>query len=241
MPKSHTKTGIETLDKDIAFLFNLKPSKFKTFEKVVSNKAATIKELKDNIPPEIFNLVFHILPDSTYDTLVRQSPKTGKQLIKKARNLVMTHLADLLYHPAVVEFLVSQVTTQKNDDEKEKTPSLNLNIIHTISPAPTLFADKDDPERLTPAVRIGFLDRRRKVLLDTTLDWDDMLFVASVFLKTLASELEKRQSLAKSGILKMYDQKQIRDKIFSVQDSLKKIKKFATIYGINIKSTASKR
>ena len=87
-----------------------------------------------------------------------------------------------------------------------------------------------------PAVRMGLRERRKKLLLDTTVDWDDVLFLAAGLVTLLAEQFERWESLQEGGQLELPDREEMSEKIGRLEASLKRVKKLAPSYGVKMAS-----
>ncbi len=54
---------------------------------------------------------------------------------------------------------------------------------------------------LVPAVRVAFRDSRGKLLLDSLLDWDDLLYVSKTLADIAADEFQAAEELCEARML----------------------------------------
>ena len=153
--------------------------------------------------------------------------------MEKARSLVREHFPDIDSHPAVLEFVKPEIAAAQSQKEAE---SLQLNVISRLGGMSTLLGS---PPNLTPAVRIAFRDKRGKLLLDSLLSWDDVLFVGQALTDIAADEFESSKKLAELDLLDLDDddRKKLAKHINDLGRHLDRLRKAAPVYGIDLQAS----
>ena len=100
---------------------------------------------------------------------------------------------------------------------------------------------ENEPPELRPAIRLSLKNRKRKVLLNTRLDWEDF----SLHLKSLSSLffelLEKGKTLAELGQIDLSDSQKVLTNIEETLENLKKVKEIMPIYKAKTKAVKKKK
>lgn len=230
MPKSEINTGFAQLDSDLTDLFAvLEGEVLPRIKDGLAKNTLTKAELGSLFPRGAFKLSVALSSAPNYALIVTGKSKQARGVIDNARDLVSKELKDLLTHPIAVERLRG---LESEDAQDEKSPlGENLNSISRTEHAHMWFGT---PEALVPAVRIGFISRSRRLLLDSTLQLDDLAFVAVTMVKILAEMMERAEKLARDKRINVGDADKLGDRLRTIEEHLTKAKKLAHVYGIEI-------
>lgn len=93
--------------------------------------------------------------------------------------------------------------------------------------------------KLVPALRLGLGDKDDHVLLDTTLAWNDLVFVAHVLVAAAAQEFQEWTNLMNNEMLSIPDPEAIGKRILRMEEDIAKLKSLAPTYGIDLKACAA--
>jgi len=230
--KMKITTGIEQLDKDISILFELRDSgKLKEIQKIIEQPELTTEKVFSVIPKEVIRLAVLVSQETNYSQVLEKCSEDGKVQLEEARDLLRNYLSQLINDRTIVRKVIDKIIEKTQKDEG---PFLNLNSIISISSIPTLFPTDDGT--LLPALRIGLEGKGGKVLLDTTLDWDDVLLVASGFLQALEKDFERWKDSANRGEISVASlSHSIADRLGEIRETFVELENNAAAYGISVK------
>ena len=132
-----------------------------------------------------------------------------------------------------MELVKSETTAAQSSEEAE---NWQLNTISSLSVMSTFAGSPPD---LTPAVRIAFRDKQRKVLLDSLLNWNDLLFVSKALADSAADAFESSKKLAELDLLDIDDddRKKLAKHINDLGRHLDRLRKAAPVYGIDLQAS----
>lgn len=224
-------TGIDEVDRDItAFFALIQSERFQPTKSAAADKALSLVKLRELIPEEVIRLVLALADPAGFAILMENCKEDARQNLERARILVQEHFGELRSHPAVIEMIKQMLSGLQPKDEPER---LRLNSISGIGYMPMYLGT---PPKQNPAVRVAFRDNRRKLLLDSLLDWDDLLYVSKALADVAADEFEAAEKLYRAGMLDI-DEK-YRAKLGAHLRELAKhvgrLQQIAPVYGVDL-------
>lgn len=229
------KTGIKGLDDDLRELFAIFEDKKKlnTIKKAIANKDISSKEFI-KIVPEVLIRLSHFLAGSQFEILLEKVDRGAIDLVQEAKSLIEKHFGNLSENKIAKSMLERAMTKE----EREHIESLTDETIQGIA---YYLIWEDDPPELTPAVRIAFKNRKRKILLNTRLDWDDLSFLLRVLSGIFVELLEKGKPLAELGQLDPSYSKIVVKNIKETLGNLRKMKEIMPIYKAKTETDSNKQ
>ena len=223
-------TGIKGLDRDLQVLFDLCEDKQRldAIAKILQNPNASVDELKNVIPQSILKLAgalnginFPLIMDSVSDET--------KPTLLEARNLINAYFQSVFLHSSSKD-LVRDIIKSEEDEETEKLSQSN---IASVEPIESWIGV---PPKLIPSVRVGLKNYAGKIVLDSTLDCEDLSSLISAFTTILNSLLENGQELAKSQQIDKDIFKDFAKQIKETEEKIASIKKLSEKYGVKFTS-----
>ena len=159
-------------------------------------------------------------PQSTI--LLRQIKEEATGLVKEAKSLIEKHFSNL-FENENAQSILEQVT----EEEQGAGESLVDEVIRSIQ---YYLIWEDYPPELTPAVRMGFKNRKKKILLNTKLDWDECSFLLKTLSKILIKLFEKGKPLAELGQIDLSGSENVLKNIDEALGNLQKMKSIMPVY-----------
>lgn len=225
--------NFDALASDLKVFFEFVESdRLESGKSVLANKTLSSTELRKSIPYSVLKVVITVLDPPGLALLLAECEGSVRADLERARDLAQEHLADLRSHPAIVEILREQLSSSS----AKQQGSLELNSISKISymsmylgTAPTLI----------PAVRVGFFDSRGKLLLDSLLDWDDLLYVSKVLADIAADEFQAAEEMCEARMLNRDEDflgklgKHIRE----LSQHVDRLRRLAPRYGVQLEES----
>jgi len=217
------KTGIKGLDDDLRELFAICEDKKKlnTIKQAIANKDISSEEFSKIVPKSLikFSLFltgpqFIFLLDDIYEEAVG--------LVQEAKSLIEKHFGNLFQNENAKSIL-----KKMTEGERDGGESLADEVIGRVQ---YYFMWEDDPPELTPAVRIALKNRKRKILLNTRLDWDNFSLLLKNFSEIFVELLEKGKPLAELGQIDLNDSQKVVKNIEETLGNLKKMTEIMPIY-----------
>jgi hypothetical protein len=236
MPKDldRIKTGIKSLDVDLRELFTIcdDKNKLSNIKKAIANKNVSSEEFSKIVPESLIRLSIY-LTGSQFAIALEKINKEAVDLVKKAKSLIEKHFANLFENKIAKSILTKKVT-----EEGEHVESLTDEVIRGFG---YYFMWENDPPELQPAVRLSLKNRKRKILLNTRLDWEDL----SLFLKNVSEIfvelLEKGKTLTELGQIDLSDSQQVLKNIEETLENLQKMKEIMPVYKSKTKAVKKKK
>ena len=176
------KTGMKDLDDDLRELFAICEDKKKlsTIKEAIANKDISSEEFSKIVPKSLIAFSF-LLSGPTFIFLLDDIKEEAVGLVKDAKSLIEKHFGKL-FENKNAKSIFEKMTEEESGHEESLADETIRGIGH-------YFIWEDDPPELTPAVRMAFKNRKKKILLNTRLDWDDFSFLlqglSGIFVKLL--------------------------------------------------------
>jgi len=222
MAKRVIQTGIGDLDKDLSLLFKFaEGEEHAALLDVIKDQAILPKNFLERIPKDLISLCLALASPTNFQFILQKSNKKSHEILHEAKRLVEKDFIGLLEHPTVLKILQEQ-------NKEKKSPALNLNVISRVSAVPIWFGKPP----MVPSVRIGLLDKRDKILLDTSLDWQDLAFLIRALTEILADQLDDGLSLFKKKFLDLPFKEKLAEDIQGIEKQLERLKKTAPNFGL---------
>lgn len=195
----------------------------------LKNKALSPTELRESIPDSAIRVVMSLTDAPSFSLVSETCEASIRPDLERARDLAQEHFAELRSHPAIVKLLKEMLSKSSTEQHDE----LELNSIAKIGYFPMYVGIA--PE-LTPTVRVAFRSLRGKLLLDSQLDWDDLLYVSKVLADIAADQLQAAESLNEAGMLRIDDK--LRGKlaahISELAHHVDRLQQSAPSYGVQL-------
>jgi|GEM_PF-5898410 len=214
-------TGIQKLDRDLETLLSLDdPEKLEEIRELNKKSNPTIGDILSVVDPEAIRLSAALLSDEIFEDLKSKIKSDSSDLLLKAKQFAKENLEELVNKDIIQDDFF------RNDEIDDFHPlSESLNIITSISGASNWIVQKNN---LVPAIRCVFSNsRRKKVLLESTLDWEDILFITEGLLELLQDDIENASNFLDKKTLKNSDVNPVKlsDKVENLVDRLNIINK----------------
>ena len=222
------RTGSEILDEDLQTLFDLEMSgRLRNIVTQAGNSDLKAEEFVRLVPDSLLRIAFGLSDPEEYATLLSRVRAEARPDLERAKKLVEEEFKPLLSSHLAKERL-------ENIRKPAETLSGLAKELRIITAIQHLNVWAGQPPRLAPGVRIGFLNRAALLLLDTTLSWDDLFFVIGGLLEVASGAIDSGRALLHAGQLDFdeNDRRKFRERLNSIEASLKKIREVAPVYGI---------
>jgi hypothetical protein len=230
-------TGIKRLDNDIRFVLESEAAgTLSTQCKPFADHSLSLDALQAAVPEPVFRLTLALWAKVGFELLLEDIPEASRPVVAAARDCIVRYVLDLESHPALQEAGKTELRKLRQKKEDEDEP-LRLDTISSIGHVPTYTGD---PKALRPGIRAAFRNSKGKLLLDSMLWWDDILFVARAMLEICSEEMNDAASLHEAKILKIdEDEKaQLGKKLTEIRNALLSLDGAAKNFGIGVQAEA---
>ena len=225
MPQKLDKlsTGIKGLDADLQELFAICEDKKKldTIKQAIANKDISSEEFSKIVPKVLITFSL-FLTGPQFIFFLDDINEGAVGLVKEAKSLIEKHFGNLFENENAKSML-----KKMTGGEREYEESL---ADETISGIAHYLIWEDVPPELTPAVRMAFKNRKKKILLNTRLDWEDVTFVLRGLSEIFVELLEKGKPLAELGQLDLSYYPKVVKNVEETLGNLRKMKEIMPIY-----------
>lgn len=229
------KTGIKGLDDDLRELFAICEDKKRldTIKQAIANKDISSEEFS-KVVPEVLITFSLFLAGPQFIFLLDEIDEEAVGLVKKAKSLIEKHFGKLFENKIAKTKIREMVKGQEQVSGESLADESIRSIAHYL-----IWEDK--PPKLTPAVRIAFKNRKKKILLNTRMDWDDFSFLLQGLSKIFVELLEKGKPLAELGQLDLSYSQKVVENIEETLVNLQKMKEIMPIYKAKTETGSNKQ
>ena len=235
MPKPTIDTGLPPLDDDLRQFFEVCESDAPDrVRKGLAGGTLSKEQFAELVPDGAFRAASLLTGPLTYKVVLEEVRNEAKQLLERARELARTRLGPILEHPLSIKRFRQIAAGQ----DKGTLTGLgkSLNAIYSVQ-AMRMWV-RTAPG-LSPAIRIAFVNASNEPLLDSTFDWDNLLFVIKALTRAMAQSMEEGQTLARSQQIGLPDLAKLAERIRDTEKYLAQIKALAPTYGIDLGASPS--
>jgi hypothetical protein len=227
-PEMTAQTGFKNLDADLQTVFDLeKAGRLAAIVRDAANSNLTSEEFSRLVPDGLLRIAFGFSNSEGYARLLPRVHEAARPTLERAKTLVERELKPLLSN---------HLAKDRFEDLTKPAETLTglAKELRTIAAIQTLKEWSGSPPTLVPGVRLGFLDRNSRLLLDTTLSWDDLFFLIEGLLEVAFDAMDSGRALFQAGQLDFdeNDRRKFRERLNSLEASLNKIREVAPVYGI---------
>jgi hypothetical protein len=229
-------TGIAELDRDL-YVFNevVETPLFELIKNTVADKSVRVDQLSALIPAGFIRVAAVLSSTKPFENLRNQVNENVRPMLDKARDFVVEKLPGLMENPGILTFL-GEIASQESQEEVDSdTPNSSLNQITKIGYFSSFLGS---PPNLIPAVRLSFQDSKGNRLLDSTLDWDDLVFLTASTASIAREQFENAIRLHESNLLALGEKERARiaKRFAQIQEDLHHLQETFPKYGIKIES-----
>lgn len=228
------KTGIKSLDDDLRELFAICEDKEKlnTIKQAIANKDISSEEFSKVVPEYLITFSFFLTgPQIIF--LFDNINEEAVGLVKEAKSLIEKHFGNL-FENENAKSMIKKITEEQQDGGE----SLADEVIRRIG---YYLVWEGDPPKVMPAVRMALRNKKRKILLKTTLDWDDLSGLLKKLSSIFVELLEKGQLLAELGQLDLSYSQKVAENIEETLGNLQKTKEIMPIYKAKTETDSNKQ
>lgn len=230
MTEVNIDTGIKPLDDDLRKVFEVaSPKKRQEIKSAIANYDLSTAQLFEIVPKAILRVAIGLRNPAMYQATRERVKEESRHYLEEARDLVEQHFVDILKHPAAL----SAAIDQELEEEDQHSFSEALNAIANIRHVPLWMGQAP---RMQPTSRVAFFGKGQKLLLDSTFDWEDYLYVATTLTGMLICEMESGRVLAELGQTELPYKTQMEDRIEKLEKHLIRIRELGGAYGLNLDS-----
>jgi len=226
-------TGLKGLDDNLRELFAICEDKEKlnTIKQAIANKDVSIEEFSKAVPKILMELSF-FLSGPQFALFLDNINEESVGLVKEAKSLIDKHFGNLFENKIAKSVFKSEMTTEEEYDSIAD---------ETIQGIAHYLTWEDDPPELLPAVRIAFRNGKKKILLNTRLDWEDFSFLLKGLSGIFVKLLEKGKPLAELGQVDLSGSQKVAKNIEETLGNLQKMKEIMPIYKVKTETDSNKK
>ena len=232
MANQNPITGIPHIDSDIRSLFKFAEDKsnLTTAKKTIEDDSKTLEQLQDTIPAPILKASLSLLDKDTTDAILDTIKEDQRrQAFQQAIDLVSQHFKGLDRHPAIVSELRREIK------KREPTRDDGENTIVGIG-----WEDiwREEEGKLIPAMRLRLRGKSQKLLLASTVDWEDLTFIIRALCGALKGHMKTSKPVHKAELLQVENSEKIGKQLVGISENLQQICELAEGFGIKAPSEA---
>jgi hypothetical protein len=224
------QTGSARLDEDLRDLFETCDSeRLAIVKEAIADKNISPEKLGELVPTAIIRLSSLFLSDLSFSQFLQRRSEQSRALLQEARSLFVKHFAGMVDNEAAMSILKKEGSDAAPDEESLTDKSI-AGVSH-------IAAWLGTPPELVPAVRIGFKDRRGKILLDITEDWEDISYLVAALTAVLKRLLEEGRPLAESKQIDLEYAGRVGKHLRKTKEALAQLEELAPAFSIQMQNS----
>ena len=198
-------TGLKILDQDLKRLleFGEAPDLQERLSRVTDPRLS-VDEIVSIVPLSALRLAKGLLEidEDGYRQMRNGISTEAQPFLDRARQFAIDELAPVVRHPSV-QALIEDVANQLTGTGPRISAATRLNVITGVSHAVFFIRDQD---QFVPSVRVFVDAHDNKQLIDSTLELDDVAFLASGLVQALKSGLAQTKAIDGPSRLTLSDE-----------------------------------
>lgn len=222
-------TGSVKLDSNIKDFFDFyEGPKFQEVKKLISKTDLSKEEIKENIPEDVLAILGLLTDERYYQNILDSVKKLSIPTINQAKEIINKDFSEFIRQP-IINGLIKEISFEIKEEDNALLDQFNVPVSAMSIPILTGF-----PPDLIPATRIGLISSKDEILYEATLQWDDLLFIADIFLGTIEQQLDHYSRLGEEGNLHITNKKRFIRLVKSINSRIDNLTKATPKYGIKI-------
>lgn len=236
------KTGIAELDSDLTEFLELYQSERLTeVRSAIQDPSVERKIFIDLVPDSLFRLYLNFVKEDISQELFDRISDKSRGFINEVGEIILRELDGILDHPVT--------RARRMIDQEIQLASISTNIEKV---GRYLLNDRRDPNtvreisysssfagidgRLKPSVRLLLQNQVGKPLLDTTAEWDDLLFLAQGLITILVKEMDTWLDVYRKGVFEITEEnkQQIAEQLSALRVASESLFTFVNHYDITV-------
>lgn len=228
------RTGIDDLDHDLSKLFQVcEGASLKQIKDAISDRDLSGSQLMEQVPASILRLAYIFGDPLRLKVLAEKVPAGALVHLNRAAALIEEHFPSLVEHPGYTEFMAAEFRGKKDGGSAALDPESRKRIA-SVSTVSSWFGNPPD---LQPSVRLMLSNRSDDILLDSPLDWNDLVFLSMSLLQVLSTQMDSAKDFSRFMLdLPAGACSSIAERIAIMEECLKQIKEIAPAFGIDVDS-----
>ncbi len=227
-------TGMRGLDDDLRELFAICEDKEKlsTIKEAIANEDISSEEFS-KVVPEVLVTFSLFLTGPQFILLLDDINEEAVDLVKDAKSLIEKHFGNL-FENENAKLVLKKITGGQQDGSE----FMHDEVIRRVG---YYLLWGNEPPTLMPTVQMALKNRKRKILLKSSLDWEDFSLLLRKLSSIFLELLEKGKPLAELGQIDSYDSQEIVKNIEETLGNLQKMKKIMPIYKAKTETDSNKQ
>lgn len=219
MPTERIATGSERLDQSLQSLIAILGSN--RLNEVKSEFGKTAKALEQFfgvLGDDQLLAAYTLLSQTGFADVLSHAPAEHHEALTQARERVEKELGDILRNPFVRAKAQSAIKPAPDLSRRVLDPVQKAH--HAIGGIAYAHSWAGSAPELSPVTRLLFLDKDKDVLLDSTLDLQEVLFAGKSLVAIAVDALKDGSELQKHGLLKLPEKKSISEGLRELEKNL---------------------
>jgi hypothetical protein len=193
---------------------------------MIGNRAVAAEEFFAVIPKQVAELAVFLRTPLLYEAILARVPAVLRQSLEAAKSAADTHFVGIESHPATAEMIRRRAQTVGITSRKDDA------VLTEFSGFEATPLWLESGEALVPAVTTTIRSAANKVLMRSTLDWDDLSFLAFVLVDLFKDELTRAGKMANSHAVHIANRAVIADRLSQMRSALDEVERLAPVLNI---------
>lgn len=222
-------TGNRQVDEDLSVLFAFveDDNRLAMAKKAIADESTTLEQLQAAIPIGVLRLCVALLDrEQTSALLGSILEEERREVLETAIALSSQHFGGVDRHPAILAELRRELTrrqTEARDDGENTINSVGWEAIW-----------QQDGDKLVPAVRLRLRGEPEKLLVASTMDWDDLAFLIRALCRVLQRHMEVSKPVSEANLLLVVNSEKVGERLGDASEMLQQISELGQAFGIKV-------
>ncbi len=180
--KALPSTGYIGFDEQLKAIFDLNPQRA---EEIIRGANGDVRQIADEINNDALRAAIALEDEKLFQQFARAHPSQLVPILTEARDITRRIFGSILKDQAKLKEIENAIGDWPPEDFQKYYANLDIiQGIHTSSE--WMISDGD----VTPKIRVHFTSGNERIILNSALDWDDLVFVVYRLTQALREDID---------------------------------------------------
>ncbi len=214
MSKSTELAGSSELERDLKLVLELGSSiDFPKIKAAATDLQLDLELMKEIVPAELISIAWFMQQEESFEAAVRSASPEGVKLLEQTKAFIEKEFPEFSHHPIFEELEGIAEGVQRS--RAPKLPPFKFNAVTSVASMP--LWNQASEQAISPIVRLGMKGLDNKILLDSTIDWDDLSFLCNTIVRVLRDEFKRVLPFSKMVEVQIVEKDAIAERLAAIK------------------------